>query len=72
MRRLQMLAFTAAERNIVVGNQVTPVPIALDGAKHTIELPLEAIAAHAQKATATASSSCPQRPSTTPRRSPAS
>jgi len=37
------------QRNIVVGNQVTPVPIRLDGAKHTIELPIEAIAAHASK-----------------------
>jgi len=36
------------QRNIVVGNQVTPVPITLDGAEHTIELPLEAIAAHAR------------------------
>ena len=37
------------QRNIVVDNQVTPVPITLDGARHTIELPLEAIAAHARK-----------------------
>ena len=37
------------QRNIVVGNQVTPVPITLDGARHTIDLPLEAIAAHAAR-----------------------
>jgi ABC-2 type transport system ATP-binding protein len=31
----------------VVGNQVTPIPVVLDGKQHTISRPLEAIAAHA-------------------------
>ena len=34
-------------RNIVVGNQATPIPVTLDGAEHTIERPLEPIAASA-------------------------
>jgi ABC-2 type transport system ATP-binding protein len=34
-------------RGLAVGNQVTPVPVTLDGAPHTITLPLEAIAASA-------------------------
>jgi ABC-2 type transport system ATP-binding protein len=37
------------QRQIVVGNQVTPIPITLDGAKHTTDIPLEAIAVHAHK-----------------------
>jgi len=32
-------------RGVVVGNQVRPIPLALDGKPHTIERPLEAIAA---------------------------
>jgi ABC-2 type transport system ATP-binding protein len=32
-------------RGVVVGNQVRPIPLALDGRPHTIERPLEAIAA---------------------------
>jgi ABC-2 type transport system ATP-binding protein len=32
-------------RNVVVGNQVTPIPVTLDGQPHTITRPLEAIAA---------------------------
>jgi ABC-2 type transport system ATP-binding protein len=32
-------------RNLAVGNQVTPIPIVLDGAPHTITRPLEGIAA---------------------------
>jgi ABC-2 type transport system ATP-binding protein len=34
-------------RNVVVGNQATPIPVTLDGAPHTISRPLEAIAASA-------------------------
>jgi ABC-2 type transport system ATP-binding protein len=33
------------QRNVVVGNLVTPIPVTLDGATHTISRPLEAIAA---------------------------
>ena len=32
-------------RGVVVGNQVTPLPITLDGASHTVSRPLEGIAA---------------------------
>lgn len=32
-------------RGVVVGNQVRPIPLVLDGRQHTIERPLEAIAA---------------------------
>ena len=32
----------------VVGNQATPIPVTLDGAVHSIERPLEAIAAEAK------------------------
>ncbi len=32
-------------RGVVVGNQVRPIPLVLDGKQHTIERPLEAIAA---------------------------
>jgi ABC-2 type transport system ATP-binding protein len=32
-------------RNVVVGNLVTPIPVTLDGASHTVARPLEAIAA---------------------------
>ena len=35
----------------VVGNQATPIPVTLDGATHTIERPLEAIAAEAKAGT---------------------
>ena len=31
----------------MVGNQATPIPVTLDGLTHTIERPLEAIAAEA-------------------------
>ena len=31
-------------RDIVVGNQATPIPVTLDGVEHTIEIPLESIA----------------------------
>jgi ABC-2 type transport system ATP-binding protein len=34
-------------RNVVVGNQATPIPLTLDGHQHTISRPLEAIAASA-------------------------
>ena len=33
------------QRNVVVGNLVTPLPVTLDGATHTVSRPLEAIAA---------------------------
>jgi ABC-2 type transport system ATP-binding protein len=33
------------KRNLVLGNQVTPLPVTLDGASHTVTRPLEAIAA---------------------------
>jgi ABC-2 type transport system ATP-binding protein len=33
------------KRNVVVGNQVTPLPVTLDGAAHTVSRPLEAVAA---------------------------
>jgi ABC-2 type transport system ATP-binding protein len=33
------------QRNVVVGNLVTPLPITLDGGTHTVSRPLEAIAA---------------------------
>jgi ABC-2 type transport system ATP-binding protein len=32
------------QRGVVVGNQVRPVPIVLDGGQHTVKLPLEPIA----------------------------
>ena len=32
------------DRNVVVGNQVTPIPVTLDGAEHTAKFPLERIA----------------------------
>lgn len=32
------------DRNVVVGNQVTPIPVTLDGKEHTVERPLEAVA----------------------------
>lgn len=35
------------DRNLVLGNQVTPIPLLLDGQEHTVKRPLEAIAAHA-------------------------
>jgi ABC-2 type transport system ATP-binding protein len=35
-----------ARANRVVGNQVTPIPVTLDGQGHTITLPMEVIAAH--------------------------
>jgi ABC-2 type transport system ATP-binding protein len=31
-------------RNVVVGNQVTPIPVTLDGAEHTLQIPLERVA----------------------------
>jgi ABC-2 type transport system ATP-binding protein len=31
-------------RGVVVGNQVTPIPVTLDGQEHTVERPLEAVA----------------------------
>ena len=33
------------QRNVVLGNQVTPIPVTLDGATHTVTRPLEAVAA---------------------------
>ncbi|HEX5618769.1 MAG TPA: CocE/NonD family hydrolase [Solirubrobacteraceae bacterium] len=33
------------QRNVVVGNLVTPIPVTLDGASHTVARPLEGIAA---------------------------
>jgi ABC-2 type transport system ATP-binding protein len=33
------------QRNLVLGNQVTPVPVTLDGAAHTVTRPLEGVAA---------------------------
>ena len=33
------------QRNVVVGNLVTPIPVTLDGGSHTVARPLEAIAA---------------------------
>jgi ABC-2 type transport system ATP-binding protein len=33
------------QRNVVVGNLVTPLPVTLDGASHTVSRPLEGIAA---------------------------
>ena len=38
--------------NQVVGNQATPIPVTLDGADHTIERPLEPLAAAATKSSA--------------------
>jgi ABC-2 type transport system ATP-binding protein len=34
------------DRNVVVGNQVTPIPVTLDGAEHEVERRLEAVAMH--------------------------
>ena len=34
------------DTNVVVGNQVTPIPVVLDGATHTTTIPLEVIAQH--------------------------
>jgi hypothetical protein len=31
-------------RNVVVGNQVTPIPLNLDGSEHTLKIPLERVA----------------------------
>jgi len=39
------------KRRIVVGNQVTPIPLVLDGRKHTVTRPLDPIAAAAAKGT---------------------
>jgi ABC-2 type transport system ATP-binding protein len=39
------------KRRIVVGNQATPIPVTLDGKKHTITRPLDPIAASAPKGT---------------------
>jgi ABC-2 type transport system ATP-binding protein len=33
------------KRNVVLGNQVTPIPVTLDGASHTVSRPLEGVAA---------------------------
>ena len=33
-------------RNVVLGNQVTPIPVVLDGQPHTVTRPLEGVAAH--------------------------
>jgi ABC-2 type transport system ATP-binding protein len=33
-------------RNLVLGTQVTPIPVTLDGRTHTVSRRLEAIAAH--------------------------
>jgi ABC-2 type transport system ATP-binding protein len=33
------------KRNVVLGNLVTPLPVTLDGASHTVTRPLEAVAA---------------------------
>ncbi len=35
------------QRDVVVGNQVTPIPVTLDGQRRELEVPLEPIAAHA-------------------------
>ncbi|MEV4423268.1 alpha/beta fold hydrolase [Patulibacter sp. NPDC049589] len=34
------------DRGVVVGNQVTPIPVTLDGQEHEIERPLEGVAMH--------------------------
>jgi ABC-2 type transport system ATP-binding protein len=44
------LVDVAASR--VLGNQATPIPVALDGLEHTIQRPLEMIAAHARPGSA--------------------
>lgn len=31
------------QNDVVVGNQITPVPVELDGAEHTVTVPLESI-----------------------------
>ena len=36
------------QRNVVVGNQVTPIPVTLDGKRHTADISLEPIAARAR------------------------
>jgi ABC-2 type transport system ATP-binding protein len=36
-------------RNVVLGNQVTPIPVTLDGQRHTVTRPLEAVAAAVDK-----------------------
>ncbi len=36
-------------RNVVLGNQVTPIPVTLDGQRHTVTRPLEAVAAAVAK-----------------------
>ncbi len=33
------------QSNLVLGNQVTPIPVTLDGSAHTLTIPLEAVAA---------------------------
>ena len=35
------------DRNLVLGNQITPIPLKLDGEEHTVKRPLEPIAARA-------------------------
>lgn len=37
------------DRNLVLGNQVTPIPLKLDGEERTVKRPLEAIAARADE-----------------------
>ncbi|MBX3287499.1 MAG: peptidase S15, partial [Actinobacteria bacterium] len=37
------------ERNVVVGNQITPVEVVLDGKPHTVEIDLEVIAQHLEE-----------------------
>ena len=41
------------KRNLVLGNQVTPLPVTLDGASHTVTRPLEGVAASMGPAAAT-------------------
>lgn len=36
------------QTHVVLGNQVTPIKVLLDGASHTVSVPLEVIAIHAQ------------------------
>jgi ABC-2 type transport system ATP-binding protein len=34
------------ERGVVVGNQITPIPVTLDGQEHTVTVPLESVIHH--------------------------
>ena len=54
-------------RNLVLGNVSTPIPVKLDGRPHTIERPLEPVAARAVAGKRYRLQICRQRRPSTPR-----